>query len=232
MYADLAADDGTRACLAQQLMAYVLTRALTSTDDLCVVNAIGDVERHPDRVLLRDHEHDRPEPAVSHADRRGPMSWKIQSPSPLHRRRGDLPLPMLESVLLEEGAGRQVRATRCASCRCTCRTARTTCRGTRSGTRRTCRPGPCRRRASRRGRCSRRSRARSANFSDPHASLRAARAIRRRARCPTAADTSRPSRRVLSQQVFTDVNSSAVHRPRELVRSDDRQRRQASPTSS
>lgn len=41
MYADLAAADGTRACLAEQLMAYVLTRALTSTDDLCVVNAIG-----------------------------------------------------------------------------------------------------------------------------------------------------------------------------------------------
>ena len=41
MYADLAATDDARACLAQQLMAYVLTRALTSTDDLCVVNAIG-----------------------------------------------------------------------------------------------------------------------------------------------------------------------------------------------
>jgi hypothetical protein len=41
MVADLAADDGTRACLAQQLMAYVLTRALTSTDDQCVVKAIG-----------------------------------------------------------------------------------------------------------------------------------------------------------------------------------------------
>ncbi len=41
MYADLAGSDGARACLAQQLMAYVLTRALTSTDDLCVVKAIG-----------------------------------------------------------------------------------------------------------------------------------------------------------------------------------------------
>jgi hypothetical protein len=41
MYADLAQDDGTKACLAQQVMAYVLTRALTSTDDLCVVKAIG-----------------------------------------------------------------------------------------------------------------------------------------------------------------------------------------------
>jgi hypothetical protein len=41
MYADLAAADGTRACLAQQVMAYVLTRALTSTDDLCVVGSIG-----------------------------------------------------------------------------------------------------------------------------------------------------------------------------------------------
>jgi len=41
MYADLAVDDGTRACLAQQIMAYTLTRALTSTDDLCVVRAIG-----------------------------------------------------------------------------------------------------------------------------------------------------------------------------------------------
>jgi hypothetical protein len=41
MYADLAATADARACLAEQLMAYVLTRALTSTDDLCVVNAIG-----------------------------------------------------------------------------------------------------------------------------------------------------------------------------------------------
>jgi hypothetical protein len=41
MVADLAAADGTRACLAQQLMAYVLTRALTSTDDQCVVKSIG-----------------------------------------------------------------------------------------------------------------------------------------------------------------------------------------------
>ncbi|MGO9715097.1 MAG: DUF1592 domain-containing protein [Polyangiaceae bacterium] len=41
MYADLAQDNGTRGCLATQLMAYVLTRALTSSDDLCVVNAIG-----------------------------------------------------------------------------------------------------------------------------------------------------------------------------------------------
>lgn len=41
MYADLAVDDGTRACLAQQIMAYVLTRALTSPDDQCVVKAIG-----------------------------------------------------------------------------------------------------------------------------------------------------------------------------------------------
>jgi hypothetical protein len=41
MYADLAADDGTRACLAQQIMAYVVTRALASPDDQCVVKAIG-----------------------------------------------------------------------------------------------------------------------------------------------------------------------------------------------
>jgi hypothetical protein len=41
MYAELAVDDGTRACLAQQVMAYALTRALTSPDDVCVVNAIG-----------------------------------------------------------------------------------------------------------------------------------------------------------------------------------------------
>ncbi|HEY1695654.1 MAG TPA: DUF1592 domain-containing protein [Polyangiaceae bacterium] len=41
MYSELAASDGTRACLAQQLMAYVLTRALSSTDDLCIVNQIG-----------------------------------------------------------------------------------------------------------------------------------------------------------------------------------------------
>ncbi len=41
MYAKLAADDGTRSCLAQQLMAYVLTRAVTSNDDVCVANTIG-----------------------------------------------------------------------------------------------------------------------------------------------------------------------------------------------
>lgn len=41
MYSDLATDDGTRACLAQQVMAYVLTRALESPDDQCVVKAIG-----------------------------------------------------------------------------------------------------------------------------------------------------------------------------------------------
>ena len=41
MYSELSSQDGTRACLAQQVMAYVLTRALTSTDDVCVVNAIG-----------------------------------------------------------------------------------------------------------------------------------------------------------------------------------------------
>jgi hypothetical protein len=37
----LASDDSVRACLAQQLMAYVLTRALSSPDDACVVQAIG-----------------------------------------------------------------------------------------------------------------------------------------------------------------------------------------------
>lgn len=41
MYGDLAALDETRACLAQQVMAYVLTRALGSPDDQCVVKAIG-----------------------------------------------------------------------------------------------------------------------------------------------------------------------------------------------
>jgi hypothetical protein len=41
MYSKLAGDNATRGCLAEQLMAYVLTRALTSTDDQCVVNAIG-----------------------------------------------------------------------------------------------------------------------------------------------------------------------------------------------
>ncbi len=41
MYSELSADDDTRACLAQQLMGYVLTRALTSSDDLCVAKAIG-----------------------------------------------------------------------------------------------------------------------------------------------------------------------------------------------
>ena len=41
MYADLAVDDGTRACLAQQIMAYIVTRALASPDDQCVVKSIG-----------------------------------------------------------------------------------------------------------------------------------------------------------------------------------------------
>jgi hypothetical protein len=48
MYAELAADDGTRACLAQQIMAYALTRALSSPDDLCVVKAIGTASVTPD----------------------------------------------------------------------------------------------------------------------------------------------------------------------------------------
>jgi hypothetical protein len=41
MMHDLAQDPGTQACLAEQLMSYVLTRALTSSDDLCVVKQIG-----------------------------------------------------------------------------------------------------------------------------------------------------------------------------------------------
>jgi hypothetical protein len=41
MYSELAGDDETKACLARQIMSYVLTRALTSTDDLCVAKAIG-----------------------------------------------------------------------------------------------------------------------------------------------------------------------------------------------
>lgn len=41
MLDDIAQDDQTRACLAQQMMAYALTRAITSPDDLCVAKAIG-----------------------------------------------------------------------------------------------------------------------------------------------------------------------------------------------
>jgi hypothetical protein len=41
MLADLAQDDQTRTCLAQQILSYAVTRAMTSTDDLCVSKAIG-----------------------------------------------------------------------------------------------------------------------------------------------------------------------------------------------
>ena len=41
MYDAVARDEDTQACLAQQVMGYVLTRALTSNDDLCVSKAIG-----------------------------------------------------------------------------------------------------------------------------------------------------------------------------------------------
>jgi hypothetical protein len=48
MYDDLAADPETRACLAQQIMAYALTRAMTSNDDQCVAKAIGAAAVGPD----------------------------------------------------------------------------------------------------------------------------------------------------------------------------------------
>jgi hypothetical protein len=41
MYDALAKESGTSACLAQQIMAYALTRATTTTDDACVSHAIG-----------------------------------------------------------------------------------------------------------------------------------------------------------------------------------------------
>ena len=41
MIADLAQDAQTQSCLAQQIFAYVLTRAITSSDDQCVTNTMG-----------------------------------------------------------------------------------------------------------------------------------------------------------------------------------------------
>jgi hypothetical protein len=41
MYDGLAKDPQTQTCLAQQLLAYVLTRATTSADDRCVSKVIG-----------------------------------------------------------------------------------------------------------------------------------------------------------------------------------------------
>jgi hypothetical protein len=41
MYDDIAREEQTQACLAQQVLGYVLTRAMTSSDDLCVSKAIG-----------------------------------------------------------------------------------------------------------------------------------------------------------------------------------------------
>ncbi len=41
MLDDLAGDDQTKTCLAQQMLSYAVTRAMTSTDDLCVSKAIG-----------------------------------------------------------------------------------------------------------------------------------------------------------------------------------------------
>ena len=41
MLADIAEDPSTQSCLAQQLFAYVITRALTSSDDACVSSAIA-----------------------------------------------------------------------------------------------------------------------------------------------------------------------------------------------
>ncbi len=47
MYDAIGADPQTRACLAQQVMSYALTRALTSADDRCVTKAIGAVSVTP-----------------------------------------------------------------------------------------------------------------------------------------------------------------------------------------
>jgi hypothetical protein len=41
MFSDLAEDQQTRACLAERLMGFLLTRALSSSDDRCVTKAIG-----------------------------------------------------------------------------------------------------------------------------------------------------------------------------------------------
>jgi hypothetical protein len=41
MFDDLAQGDQTRACLARHLLAYAVTRAMTSSDDMCVSQAIG-----------------------------------------------------------------------------------------------------------------------------------------------------------------------------------------------
>mgnify|MGYP001311053620 CR=1 FL=1 len=41
MLTDIAQEDHTRACIAKHVMAYAITRALTSPDDECVANAIG-----------------------------------------------------------------------------------------------------------------------------------------------------------------------------------------------
>jgi hypothetical protein len=47
MYAAVAADDSTRACLAQQVMSIALTRALTSADDLCSASTIAQATVNP-----------------------------------------------------------------------------------------------------------------------------------------------------------------------------------------
>ena len=41
MIAAIATDPDTQACLARQVLGYVLTRGLTSNDDLCVAKAVG-----------------------------------------------------------------------------------------------------------------------------------------------------------------------------------------------
>jgi hypothetical protein len=41
MIGDLAQDVGTQSCLAQQLFAYTISRALTSSDDKCVASTIA-----------------------------------------------------------------------------------------------------------------------------------------------------------------------------------------------
>jgi hypothetical protein len=51
MYDDIAADQQTRACLAQQIASYALTRAMTSADDHCVMAAIGNASVTPDGTL-------------------------------------------------------------------------------------------------------------------------------------------------------------------------------------
>jgi hypothetical protein len=51
MFQQIAAGDEAKACLAQQLMSYALTRAMGSHDDKCVTHAIGAASLTPDATF-------------------------------------------------------------------------------------------------------------------------------------------------------------------------------------